>query len=93
MLKVDLGVQQYLGEFGLSYRILQAPRGWFDILGGFRFTYLGNQMGLQADQGNINAASTDLSETVHTTGNCARIRPQHSHSANYSEPAWLVSRP
>jgi hypothetical protein len=58
--KVDLGLQQYLGEFGLSYRILQAPQGWFDILAGFRFTYLGNQMGLQADQGNINTASTDL---------------------------------
>jgi hypothetical protein len=58
--EVDLGVQQYLGEFGLSYRILQAPQDWFDILAGFRFTYLGNQMGLQADQGNINTASTDF---------------------------------
>jgi hypothetical protein len=26
--KVDVGLQQYLGEFGLSYRILQAPQGW-----------------------------------------------------------------
>ena len=58
--KVDLGLQQYLGEFGLSYRVLQAPQGWFDILAGFRFTYLGNQMGLQANQANINTASTDL---------------------------------
>jgi hypothetical protein len=56
----DLGLQWYLGEFGLSYRILQAPQGWFDILAGFRFTYLGNQMGLQANQANINTASTDL---------------------------------
>ena len=58
--KVDLGLQQYLGEFGLSYRILQAPRGWFDILAGFRFTYVGDQMSLQANQANINTASTNL---------------------------------
>ena len=58
--KVDLGLQEFLGEFGLSYRVLQAPQGWFDILAGFRFTYAGSQMGLQADQANINTASTDL---------------------------------
>ncbi|MGA8478312.1 MAG: hypothetical protein WB696_10170 [Chthoniobacterales bacterium] len=58
--KVDLGLQQYLGEFGLSYRLLQAPQGWFDVLAGFRFTYIGNQMGLQANQANINTASTNL---------------------------------
>ncbi|MGA8478842.1 MAG: hypothetical protein WB696_12865, partial [Chthoniobacterales bacterium] len=58
--KVDLGLQESLGEFGLSYRILQAPQGWCDILAGFRFTYIGNQMGLQANQANINMASTAL---------------------------------
>ena len=58
--KVDLGAQQYLGEFGLSYRALQGPQGWLDILAGFRFTYIGNQMGLQANQANINAASNEL---------------------------------
>jgi hypothetical protein len=58
--KADLGLQEFLGEFGLSYRVLQAPQGWFDILAGFRFTYAGSQMGLQADQANINTASADL---------------------------------
>jgi hypothetical protein len=58
--KVDLGVQQFLGEFGLSYRVLQAPQGWFDILAGFRSFYVGDQMSLQADQANINTASTEL---------------------------------
>ena len=58
--KVDLGLQEYLGEFGLSYRIVDAPQGWCDILAGFRVTYIGNQMGLQANQANINTASTDL---------------------------------
>ena len=58
--KVDLGLQDYLGEFGLSYRIVDAPQGWCDILAGFRVTYIGNQIGLQANQANINTASTNL---------------------------------
>jgi hypothetical protein len=62
--KIDLGLQEYLGEFGLSYRVLQAPQGWFDILAGFRYFYVGSQMSLQADQANIDAASTDLVNRV-----------------------------
>jgi hypothetical protein len=58
--KIDLGLQEYLGEFGLSYRVLQAPQGWFEILAGFRSVYLGDQTTLQANQANIDAASTDL---------------------------------
>ena len=58
--KIDLGLQEYLGEFGLSYRVLQSPQGWFEILAGFRSFYLGDQMSLQANQANINTASTDL---------------------------------
>jgi hypothetical protein len=58
--KIDLGLQEYLGEFGLSYRVLQAPQGWFEILAGFRSVYLGDQTTLQANQANIDAASTEL---------------------------------
>ena len=58
--KVDLGLQFYLGEFFGSYRIIEGPRGWLDLLGGFRFTYLGEQVGLQANNMAIDAASTQL---------------------------------
>jgi hypothetical protein len=58
--KVDLGLQQFLGEFFVSWRVLQGPRGWLDLLGGFRYTYLGEQVGLQANNMAINAASTQL---------------------------------
>src|SRR6267154_2602869 len=30
--KVDLGLQQFLGEFFVSWRVLQGPRGWLDLL-------------------------------------------------------------
>jgi len=58
--KVDLGLQQFLGEFFASYRVIEGPRGWLDLLAGFRYTYLGQQVGLQANNVEIDAASTQL---------------------------------
>jgi len=58
--KVDLGLQQFLGEFFGSYRVVEGPRGWLDLLAGFRYTYLGEQVGLQANNLAIDAASTQL---------------------------------
>ena len=58
--KVDLGLQQFLGEFFGSYRVIEGPRGWLDLLAGFRYTYLGDQVGLQANNMAIDAASTQL---------------------------------
>jgi hypothetical protein len=58
--KVDVGLQQFIGEFFASYRVVEGPHGWLDLLGGFRFTYLGEQVGLQANNMAIGAASTNL---------------------------------
>jgi hypothetical protein len=58
--KVDLGLQQFLGELFGSYRVIAGSRGWLDLLAGFRYTYLGEQVGLQANNIAINAASTQL---------------------------------
>src|SRR6516162_2808103 len=58
--KVDLGLQEFLGEFFASYRVIEGPRGWLDLLAGFRYTYLGEQVGLQANNVEIDAASTQL---------------------------------
>jgi outer membrane autotransporter protein len=58
--KVDLGLQQFLGEFFGSYRVIEGPRGWLDLLAGFRYTYLGQEVGLQANNLAIDAASTQL---------------------------------
>jgi outer membrane autotransporter protein len=58
--KVDLGLQQFIGEFFGSYRVIEGPHGWLDLLAGFRFTYLGQQVGLQANNLAIDAASTQL---------------------------------
>jgi hypothetical protein len=58
--KLDLGLQQFLGEFFGSYRVIEGPRGWLDLLAGFRYTYIGEQVGLQANNLAIHAASTQL---------------------------------
>jgi hypothetical protein len=58
--KVDLGLQQFLGEFFASYRVIDGSRGWLDLLAGFRYTYVGEQVGLQANNMAIDAASTRL---------------------------------
>ena len=58
--KVDLGLQQFLGEFFGSWRVLEGPRGWLDLLAGFRYTYVGEQAGLQANNMAIDTASTQL---------------------------------
>jgi hypothetical protein len=58
--KVDVGLQEFIGEFFGSYRLIEGPRGWLDLLGGFRFTYLGQQVGLQANNLAIDTASTQL---------------------------------
>jgi hypothetical protein len=58
--KVDVSLQQFIGEFFGSYRLIEGPHGWLDLLGGFRFTYLGEQVGLQANNMAIDTASTNL---------------------------------
>ena len=58
--KVDLGYQQFFGQLFASYRVIEGPHGWLDLLAGFRYNYLGEQVGLQANNIAIDAASTQL---------------------------------
>ena len=80
--KVDLGLQQFIGEFFGSYRIIEGPRGWLDLLGGFRNIYLGTQTGLQANNMAINVASTQLvdqfAQQVATPGSDVRTLVQQN---------------
>ena len=58
--RVGLGMQLFLGEFFASYRVIENPCGWVDLLAGFRYTYLGLQTGLNANDPAIDTASTRL---------------------------------
>ena len=58
--KSDLHAQEYLNQFYFSYRILETPHAWLDLLAGFRFMYLGSVAGFQSSEANVNATSAEL---------------------------------
>jgi hypothetical protein len=58
--RVGAGLQSFTGEAFLAYRIIDNPRGWLDLLGGFRFTYIGMQTTLSPNVPAIDAASAEL---------------------------------
>jgi hypothetical protein len=58
--RTGLGLQLFIGEFSASYRLIEGPCGWLDLLAGFRGTYVGEQAGLNANEPAIDAASTRL---------------------------------
>jgi hypothetical protein len=58
--RLGLNYEQFIGEFFGSYRVVEGPRGWLDLLGGFRYTYLGEQLALNPSVPRIDAASTEL---------------------------------
>jgi hypothetical protein len=58
--KIDLHLEEFLGEFGVYWRMIEGPRGYLDALAGFRYTYTGTRLGLQANNQAIDTASTEL---------------------------------
>jgi hypothetical protein len=98
--KVDLGLQQFIGELFASYRFIEGQRGWVDLLAGFRYTYIGQQVSLQANNMAIDAASTQLvdkfAEQLTTPGSDLRTLIQQSivnklTSLNGSNPSLPVA--
>jgi hypothetical protein len=58
--RLGAGLQDFSAEAFLAYRIIDNPRGWLDLLGGFRFTYLGMQTTLSPNVPAIDTASANL---------------------------------
>jgi hypothetical protein len=58
--RLGLGLQQFLGESFGSWRVIEGPRGWLDVLAGFRAYYVGEQLSLNPNVPQVEAASTDL---------------------------------
>jgi hypothetical protein len=79
VLRVGTGLQEFLGQTFLSYRIIDSPRGYLDQIGGFRFTYLGDQVDVNPNVPAIDAASTalvnDFAGAVHNRL-VARLQPE-----------------
>jgi hypothetical protein len=65
--KLDLRIQETIGDFGLSYRILQGPRGWLDLRAGFRYTNLGQDLTIHPNNQAIDAVSMQAVDQVAQT--------------------------
>lgn len=62
--KLDLRMDQHLGELALSWRIVEGERGWLDVFGGVRYTNIYQRLGIHPDEGTIDDASRRLVDTV-----------------------------
>lgn len=62
--KVDVQMDQIMGELAVAFRIIESPRGYLDVVGGVRYTNLFQQLVTQPSSERINAASTQLVDTV-----------------------------
>jgi hypothetical protein len=62
--KLDIRLQQFIGDFGLSYRIIRGDRGWLDLRAGFRYTNLEQDLNVHPYYEGIDFASTQLVNQV-----------------------------
>jgi hypothetical protein len=58
--KIDFRQDEYLGDLGLSWRVLEGERGYLEVIGGVRYTNLFTQLGLQGNDERIEAVSERL---------------------------------
>lgn len=62
--KLDVRMDQHLGELALSWRVAEGERGWLDAFGGVRYTNLYQAVGIHPDEGAIDDASRRLVDAV-----------------------------
>jgi len=58
--KLDLQVDEIIGDVGLRWRVLEGGRGYLDVIGGVRYVNLFQQLVTQANDQRISEASTEL---------------------------------
>lgn len=62
--KLDVRMDQHLGELALSWRLAEGKRGWLDAFAGVRYTNLYQALGIHPDEGAINETSQQIVDTV-----------------------------
>ena len=58
--KLDFRQDEYAGDLGLSWRVLNGPKGYLEVIGGTRYTNLFTQIGIQGNDERIREVSTRL---------------------------------
>jgi hypothetical protein len=62
--KVDVQLDQMLGDLGVSWRLLEGPRGYLDLIAGARYTYIYQQLATQVNGQRVDEVSTALVDDV-----------------------------
>jgi hypothetical protein len=58
--KVDFREDEIQGDLGLRWRVIDTPRGWLDVLGGVRYTYLYEELHFQSNDQALEASANRL---------------------------------
>jgi hypothetical protein len=67
--KLDLQIDEIIGELGVRWRLLEGERGWLDVIGGVRYMNIYQKIVLQPNPEQIDESSTRLVDAV---GNALR---------------------
>jgi hypothetical protein len=62
--KLDLQVDEIIGDLGLRWRVIEGERGYLDVTAGVRYVNLYQKLALQPDSARIGEASTNLVDEV-----------------------------
>jgi hypothetical protein len=62
--KLDVQVDQIIGDLGLRWRVIEGKRGYLDVIGGVRYVNLYQKLALQPNAERIDAASVNLVDAV-----------------------------
>ncbi len=69
--KIDLQVDQTMGDLGMAWRVIDSPRGYLDVVGGVRYTNYFQKVALQPNDERIEAVVDGIAASV---GSALRAR-------------------
>jgi hypothetical protein len=58
--KADVGIDEWIADLEINYRLLQGPRGYLDVRAGVRYTDLHDKLVLNANNKAMNQAAEDF---------------------------------
>jgi hypothetical protein len=62
--KVDFRFDQWLADLAVSWRVIDGPRGWLDVLVGSRYVSIYQRLSVQSNDGAIDRASERLVDAL-----------------------------
>ena len=68
--KLDVQVDQTMGDLGMAWRVIDSPRGYLDVVGGVRYTNYYQKLALQPNDARIDEVSGNLA----VAGTLLRLR-------------------